>query len=317
VFDELPHLQSAEQRRARLEQVLNQTLEGTGLPHVPLVGAALPPGHASFSPTTFVIQVDMAYLTSPHLTAEQFAFLAGQLAHEARHGLQVFRSLRVMVADTNTEMVTTNPERQPPAHAVAAAEEANSGTRAAEPMDPNAPAFGEAQDVFHAFFGEGAQTHDAVMARVRVAGEGVVAAQIRVDATQPGTPERAIAEAELAAALQESRDAHHDYMAMPYEVDAWRRGLATELATLQRLTARQLRALVHAEGRAAAEVSVARSELDRMRKAGMYTAAAENRLAQAVAAYDQVVLHQAWVRADLHALQERGRAGSVQSAHGG
>jgi hypothetical protein len=200
---------------------------------------------------------------------------------------------------------------------VRAAEEANAGTRAAEPMDVTSPAFGEATDVFGAFFGEGAATHDAVMARLRLAADGVVAAQARIDATQPGTPERAIADAEQAAALQESHDAHHDYMAMPYEVDAWRHGLATELATLQRLTARQLRALVHAEGRAANEVVLARSELERLRKAGMYTAAAEARFTLAVEAYDRIVLQQAGVRLDLRALQERGSPGAVQARVGG
>ncbi|MBX3030072.1 MAG: hypothetical protein KF809_07910 [Chloroflexi bacterium] len=316
VFDELPHLRTAEQRRARLEQILNQTLQGTGLPHVPLQGAALPPGNASFSPNTFVIQVDLAYLMSPTLTPAQFAHLAGSLAHEARHALQVFRSLRVMAADTTATLYATDANNQPPEHAVRAAEEANAGTRPAEPMDVTSPAFGEAADVFQAFFGEGAATHDAVMTRLRLAADGVVAAQARVDATQPGTPERAIADAEQAAALQESRTAHHDYMAMPYEVDAWRRGLATELATLQRLTARQLRALVHAEGRAAGEVALARSELDRLRKAGMYTPAAEMRLAQAIEAYDRIVLQQAGMRADLHELQERGRPGMVQARLG-
>jgi hypothetical protein len=275
-----PELHPVE-RLERLEAVMNGPLAAAGSPRVFVeMSADLKPGKAAFDVETWKVTVSEEVLTSKHLTPEQFALLADHIAHEGRHALHHFRGLRMADAQG---LPTTSARLQPAERAVRAAEAANAGTLDAEPMDVEAPAFREARDVFQQTFGPGAEHRLAVRATLKSAKKKVEEAQAAVDAASEGTGERSAAEEALRSANRRASEAHNDYMALPQETDAWRRGLGTRAAMLQELKAQQVRSLWQARGRAATAVRRTR------RRAAALESQGGERLARAQARADEAV----------------------------
>ncbi len=310
IFADWPELHPVE-RLARLETVMNGPLAAAGSPRVLVeMSADLAPGSASFDVTTWKVTVSEALVTNRDLSPEQFASLADNIAHEGRHALHHFRGLRVAEAEG---LPTTSAELQPAERAVRAAEEANAGTRASEPMDVEAPAFQEARDVFQQTFGPGAEHRLAVKQTLASANRKRAAAQAAVDGSAAGSVERAAAEQILTDAQRKATEAHNDYMALPQETDAWRRGQATQAAMLQELQAQQVRSAWQARGRAAAEVRRARRAVAAAEVSGGDTRRAQARLDDALAG-DRAAKEQLDVaRRELQELQDATQGATLRA----
>jgi hypothetical protein len=255
LFTEWPDLLPAE-RQARLEAIANRTLRKAGAHPVTVELGDLPPDvGADFNFENWEITLSRQAVENGTLSAELFAALSDDVAHEARHALHHFRGIRAALAEG--EFDYNAPVK---AAAIQAAQEANR-TRPKEMLKPEGPrfegdtglvpAFDEGLQVYRQTHGHepGQAEHrrrvieekNLARARVRAATKDVTDA--RALATRRlGSPERAAAdpavraaEARLLEAQAEDRRAHNAYVALPQETDAWRYGSNVRVAVREQL----------------------------------------------------------------------------------
>jgi hypothetical protein len=264
LFPDWPGL-SHSARQSRLEAIVNARLRDAGVPHVWIDLADLPPGHAELDMGSWRMSISRESIALDRPTIDQFAEIADNAAHEARHALHMFRGYRAALAE----------HIQPPAGRIdagvlAAARDANEGHRTAEPLDRDAPAFGEALDIYRDFYGETPERGrrrerrrdatdralDEVRARIRELRE-------QLDTAPPDSPHAEELRRRLEQATQGENRLHNLYMSQGHEVDAWRMGSATRSAVREQLHQDRL-ATLRTE-RVQAEADGARA-MDRIRE---------------------------------------------------
>jgi hypothetical protein len=198
-------------------------------------------------------------MATDKLTPEQFAGICSDAAHEARHALHHFRGLRAALQEGQF-----NPDAKikVPSEVVEAAQRANDRTRPAEVLPNDSPAYREGLEIYQQTFGSGAERRRAVKARLERAERQAAEAKAEVEKHPKGSTARQAAELARKSAEAEWREAHNAYVGLPQETDAWRRGIATKAAVLQRVLQDRLTVVERERAQAAADQRAARERDD-------------------------------------------------------
>lgn len=234
LYGEWHGLNTAEKRRARVEDIVNQHLAEAGLPRVEVKLSDRASGTGSLNPKSGKIDLSEADFANNDLSIDAYAALVDTAVHEARHALHHFRSIRAAMMEN-----VFDPGAKVPAHWVDAARDANAGTRPAEDLVPLSPKYQEALSIYDQTHGSGAKERTRIIrARKRLKRE-YTEARDRVNDYPAGSPMHTAAKAEARAAWERYRKMHNKYVALPQEIDAMRRGGATRVAMVERLTLEQ------------------------------------------------------------------------------
>jgi hypothetical protein len=193
--------------------------------------------------------------------------------------------------------------------------DANAGRRDAEEVDLEAPEiperFAEARDVYRQTFGPGAEHRAAVKATLKRAKERRVDAQAALEALPADSPQREAAQEALASARRQENEAHNDYMALPQEIDAWRRGMSTRAAVLQRIQAARVESLLRQQQASSQDLQKAREAADAAPESER--AEAERRADLAASELERIADELTVARYELQRLQDETRGPTVRA----
>ncbi|MGH8072157.1 MAG: hypothetical protein ACRERE_44380 [Candidatus Entotheonellia bacterium] len=239
------HRLTGSQRQERIAQIVNERLLiGHGIPNLVVEPGTMPFGDAEIRLREMRILISAETLAIERFSQEQFAVLADNIAHEARHALHHFRAIRAALLTGAAPQVENISRRL-----IEAATVANNG--GAEPLARGTPAFEEAMHVYEETYGAGAERRQQALDRERDTAAIRALAQQDLEAARGrgNAQEIADAEREYARATAEARRAHNDYVALSAEIDAWRQGSATRAAIREHFAVQDalLRARVAAE----------------------------------------------------------------------
>jgi hypothetical protein len=311
LFFEWQNLHPVE-RQDRIQQLINAYLVSEGVPPVWVNAAAdVEEGNAEFRINKWNIHISEKTLNKPTLTLDEFAGLADNATHEARHAVHHFRGLRIALSKRMHAEDAKIPQT-----IVAAARDANK--RAGPRSQLSAEAYGEAWEIYEVTHletprreamqatakarGEELDTtrdvvnRSEIIQRYRIAADTERSAAQKVRALRAvgkkGTQEYLDALSDHAIALREAVNAHNEYTALPQETDAWRYGSAVRKAVKERLQI-QLRVngaeISRAQAKERARDALAAGDEAKALKADVDYLAADNRARAARAELDALV----------------------------